>query len=52
MPYSVQVQNPAELSPTDVNVSEELVDHPLSPVQEHATEAIVTQFYLKFYNNN
>lgn len=33
-------------SPQSGIISEELVDHPLSPVQEHATEAIVPNYRL------
>lgn len=39
MPYAVHVST-LETPPSGI-ISEEVVDHPLSPVQEHATEAIV-----------
>lgn len=39
MPYAVQIST-LETPPSGI-ISEEVVDHPLSPVQEHATEAIV-----------
>lgn len=40
MPYTVQMTS-LETPPSGI-ISEEVVDHPLSPVQEHATEAIVS----------
>ena len=41
MPYSVQVTSSLEVSSLNQNLEGDVMDHPLSPVQEHATEAIV-----------
>lgn len=43
VPYSAGTGagSPLETPPTSIMINEEVVDHPLSPVQEHATEAIV-----------
>lgn len=40
LPQTLQAGSPIETPPISI-INEEVVDHPLSPVQEHATEAIV-----------
>lgn len=40
LPPTMQAGSPLETPPISM-INEEVVDHPLSPVQEHATEAIV-----------
>lgn len=46
LPPSMQMGSPLETPPVSM-INEEVVDHPLSPVQEHATEAIVRKITIQ-----
>lgn len=39
---AIAASTPHETPPTSIQINEEVVDHPLSPVQENAIEAIVS----------